>query len=66
MTSAQQAVDHERRQQPSDWLYGLLARRVCNFVADDGVLGLQMMPLVYYGGAPWCFVTGVKSGSKVF
>ena len=43
----QQAVDYERRCQLTGWPYGLLAQRFCNFMADDGVLGLQMMAGYY-------------------
>ncbi len=51
--STQEAADHERRHQLTSWLHGLFAQCLCNFMADDGVLGCQMMPLLVLGW-PWC------------
>ena len=52
VASTQQAGDHERRHRLTVWSYGLLAQRLCNFMADDGVIRLQMMAGVLGGGAP--------------
>ena len=52
--STQQAAGHEKRRQVTDRPYGLLAQRLCNFMADDGALGRQMMAgywEVRHGGA---------------
>ena len=59
--TTQQEAEHERRQQPSSWTYGLLARRLCNFMADDGVLGRQIM-----AGVLWEVQHGVSLCEGIF